>query len=169
MSLYFKVYIIRFYIDVFNFTQLQLGNMETGAVSKKADPKSIASRVLTCPGPFSTVRLAQSSISGHIRPAAVTIVDRMQNLERDGLGKVMVVDRTTVFYKSLPCNVDEEVLGNYGVILGNYSNQFKERAAHTIVSRDLFNRMLNMSPDKVDLERVYAIIISDQSSSDVMA
>ncbi|CAH3142106.1 unnamed protein product, partial [Porites lobata] len=135
----------------------QLGNMETGAVSKKADPKSIASRVLTCPGPFSTVRLAQSSISGHIRPAAVTIVEIMQNLERDGLGKVIVVDRTTVFYKSLPCNVDEEVLGNYGVILGNYSNQFKERAAHTIVSRDLFNRMLNMSPDKVDLERVYAI------------
>ena len=157
MSLYFKVYIIRFYIDVFNFTQLQLGNKETGAVSKKADPKSIASRVLTCPGPFSTVRLAQSSISGHIRPAAVTIVEIMQNLERDGLGKVIVVDRTTVFYKSLPCNVDEEVLGNYGVILGNYSNQFKERAAHTIVSRDLFNRMLNMSPDKVDLERVYAI------------
>ena len=92
MSLYFKVYIIRFYIDVFNFTQLQLGNMETGAVSKKADPKSIASRVLTCPGPFSTVRLAQSSISGHIRPAAVTIVEIMQNLERDGLGKVIVVD-----------------------------------------------------------------------------
>ena len=59
------------------------GIMETGAVSKKADPKSI------------------------------------------GLGKVLVVDRTTVFYKGLPCNVNE--VGNYGVILGNYSNQFKER------------------------------------------
>ena len=99
--------------------------METGAVSKKADPKSIASRVLTCPGPFSTVRLAQSLISGNIRPAAVTVLGIMQNLEREGLGKVLVVDRTTLFYKGLPCNVNE--VGNYGVILGNYSNQFKER------------------------------------------
>ena len=50
---------------------LQLGNDENE--DNGPDTTSMASKILTCCGPFVTVRLAQSVFSGHKRPAATLI------------------------------------------------------------------------------------------------
>lgn len=106
---------------------MELGSEDGGA---REDDCSIANTILSRCGPFVTVRIAQSSFSGSKRPTASTVVEVMQNLEKDGLGKVKTVDSTTVFYKSLPCNIVETSLMNYRVSSEEYQAQFTERADH---------------------------------------
>ena len=134
---------------------MQLGNDENE--DNGPDTTSMASKILTCCGPFVTVRLAQSVFSGHKRPAATLITEVMENLMKDGLGTVLSEDRTTVFYKKLPCGVLDEALTNYGVNSDCYKNKFKERAPISQISKEMFNKLLQKSPDKNDLETVYAI------------
>ena len=81
----------------------------------------------------------------------------MENLMKDGLGTVLSEDRTTVFYKKLPCGVLDEALTNYGVNSDCYRNKFTERAPISQISKELFNKLLEKSPNKNDLETVYAI------------
>ena len=97
---------------------------------------SIATAILTCSGPFltfCTVRLSQSIFSGKKRPVASTVaVEIMGNLAIStacagfssdaeqatypALGKVVLVDKTTVFYKcTAPIQVEKEALGRYTV------------------------------------------------------
>ena len=81
----------------------------------------------------------------------------MENLMKDGLGTVQSEDRTTVFYKKLPCAVLDEALTNYGVNSDCYKNKFTERALINQISKELFNKLVEKSLDKNDLETVYAI------------
>ena len=90
------------------------------------DDSSIASIILSSCGPFVTVRVAQSSFSGSKRPTASSVLEVMQNLEKDGLGTVKTVDTTTVFYKCLACNIVETCLMNCKVSRGEYQEQFTE-------------------------------------------
>ena len=48
----------------------------------------------------------------------------MDNLSKDRLGKVLSVDKTMVFYKKLPCNVQDEALANYRVSPDDYKTKF---------------------------------------------
>ena len=88
----------------------------------------------------------------------------MQNLEKDGLGKVKTVDSTTVFYKCLPCNIVETSLMNYRVSSEEYQAQFTERADRKHLSKELFNKLLERAPNmyKRDLETVYAITSEEE-------
>lgn len=131
----------------------QLGN----ARAENSDNTSIATKVLNSYGPFVTVRLAQSVFSGHKRPAAAVISDVMDNLAKDGLGTTMTVEKTRVFYKKLPCNVQGEALEAYGVGREDYTTKFTERAPIAQISKELFNKLLEKAPKKDDLETVYTI------------
>ena len=51
----------------------------------------------------------------------------------------------------------DEALTNYGVNSDCYRNKFKERATINQISKELFNKLLEKSPEKNDLETVYAI------------
>ena len=51
----------------------------------------------------------------------------------------------------------DEALTNYGVNSDCYKNKFKERAPINQISKELFNKLLEKSLDKNDLETVYAI------------
>ena len=73
----------------------------------------------------------------------------MENLMKDGLGTVQSEDRTTVFYKKLPCGVLDEALTNYGVNSDCYKNKFTERAPISHISKELFNKLLEKSPEKM--------------------
>ena len=61
------------------------------------------------------------------------------------------------FGKKLPCGVLDEALTSYRVNSDCYKNKFKERAPINKISKELFNNLLEKSPDKNDLETVYAI------------
>ena len=126
---------------------MQLGNDENE--DNGPDTTSMASKILTCCGPFVTVRLTQSVFSGYKRPAATLITEVMENLMKDGLGTVLSEDRTTVFYKKLPCGVLDEALTNYGVNSDRYENNFKERAPISQISKELFNKLLENLPTKM--------------------
>ena len=86
----------------------------------------------------------------------------MQNLEKDGLGKVKTVDTTTAFYKCLPCNIMETALMNYRVSREEYLARFTERADCKHLSKDLFNKLLDRAPDKRDLQTVYTITSEEE-------
>ena len=81
----------------------------------------------------------------------------MGNLEKDGLGLLRKQDRTTVFLKELPCNLQNNVLQAYGIELDSFTEKFQERAPVELLSMELFNKILRMSPRKADLSRVYFI------------
>ena len=51
----------------------------------------------------------------------------------------------------------DEALTNYGVNSDCYKNKFTERAPINQISKELFNKLVEKSPDKNDLETVYAI------------
>jgi len=78
------------------------------------------------------------------RPTASTVVEVMQNLEKDGLGKVKTVE-STVFYKCLPCNIVETSLMTYRVSSKEYQAQFTERADCKHLSKELFKRKIYFS------------------------
>ena len=82
---------------------------------------------------------------------------RTANLKTDGLGTVLVVDRSNVFYKLLPFRATAKGLQNYDVTIDMYCPHFTARAPVSCVSPELFNKMLNKSPDKAGLEITYAI------------
>ena len=86
----------------------------------------------------------------------------MQNLEKDGLGKVRTVDTTTVFYKCLPCNIVETSLMNYRISREEYLAKFTERADRKLLSKDLFNKLLDRAPNKADLQTVYIITSEEE-------
>lgn len=71
--------------------------------------------ILTCSGPFCTICLSQSIFTGKKRPVASTVEEIMGNLAKDGLGKVVLEDRGTVFYKCSPIQVEKEALDRYTV------------------------------------------------------
>ena len=136
---------------------MQVGNEQEGRNDSREDTKTIATKVLTCRGPFVTVKQVQSSISGCRRPLAATVLEVMANLKTDGLGTVLVVDRSNVFYKLLPFRATAEGLQNYDVTAEMYRQHFTARAPISCVSRELFNKMLDKSPDKEELETTYGI------------
>ena len=82
----------------------------------------------------------------------------MGNLQKDRLGKVQTVDRTTVFYKCLPTKVEDEALKGYKVTSEAYDKRFKERAPVNHISKELFNKLLDNAPDKEDLGIVYDFV-----------
>ena len=76
-------------------------------------------------------------ISGCRRPLAATVLEVMANLKTDGLGTVLVE---------------------------MYRQHFTARAPISCVSRELFNKMLDKSPDKEELETTYGI--TDEGDDD---
>ena len=81
----------------------------------------------------------------------------MENLATDGLGEVKVVDRSTVFFKKLPADVSEETLAKYEVQREAYLRAFNERADKAIISKELFNKLLEQSAHKVRLREEHDI------------
>lgn len=115
--------------------------------------------MLQSKGPFATVTLVQKAqFNGKSRPAASVIAEVMANLQTDGLGVVKKIDRTTVFLKQLPCHATEESLQAYGITQDVYGEVFLERASQELLSKDLFNRILQNSPQKQELQEIYFII-----------
>ena len=75
----------------------------------------------------------------------------MENLATDSLGTVGAVDRSTVFFKKLPADVDEDQLKRYEVTKEEYLRVFNERSDGGIISKELFNKFLDKHPQKARL------------------
>ena len=78
----------------------------------------------------------------------MVIINIMGNLEKDGLGLLRKQDRTTLFLKELPCHVREDDPQAYGVEPDSFREKFHEKALLELLCRDLFNKILPMSPKK---------------------
>lgn len=74
----------------------------------------------------------------------------MGNLEKDGLGLLRQQDRTTGFLKKLPCSLQDNVLQVYGIrnLTALPKNFSQQRAPMELLSTELFNEILKMSPRK---------------------
>ena len=86
---------------------MQIGNDDEPQTSKET-PNSLPSKVLNCCGPLVTVRLLQSTISGNKGPITQTVLEVMENLQKDGIDHVTQNNNTTAFFKCLPCEVKKE-------------------------------------------------------------
>ena len=75
----------------------------------------------------------------------------MENLATDGLGTVGAVDRSTVFFKKLPADVDEDQLKRFEVTKEEYLRVFNEQSDRGIISKELFNKFLDKHPQKARL------------------
>lgn len=139
-------------ICVFYMLQLVVSGAETNTNSYDRQRS-----ILTCKGPFVSTRLAQKNFSGNARPSVAILNTTMENLATDGLGEVNVVDRSTVFYKKLPADVNEETLAGYEVEREAYLRAFNERADKAVISKHLFNKFLEQSAHKVRLREEHDI------------
>lgn len=113
-------------------------------------------KILLCKGPFVSTRLAQRNFSGNSRPSAAALNAIMENLATDGLGTIEMIDRSTVFFKKLPADVDQDDLKKYEVARENYL-----RADKAIILKELFNKFLNNSPHKDRLRQEHSIVQED--------
>lgn len=118
-------------------------------------------KILLCKGPFVSTRLAQRNFSGNSRASAAALNAIMENLATDGLGTIQMIDRSTVFFKKLPADVDQDDLKKYEVARENYLHVFSERADKAIISKELFNKFLNNSPHKDRLRQEHNIVQED--------
>lgn len=114
-----------------------------------------------CKGPFVTVRLAQFNFGGSKRPTAPVILSVMENLEKDGCGKVKKIGLSQVFFKKLPSSITDDELKLYEIDREKYRLAFNERAEKSVISKESFNRFLEQSPDKKDLKDVYGVVPED--------
>lgn len=106
-------------------------------------------------GPFATVRSVQRSFSGKSqRPTSENIIDIFKAMEEDGLGSIKVVNKITVFYKVLPCDVFDK-LDPFNIGQESYSSTFRELCSLSQISKEHFNKFLDNSPSKNDLKEVY--------------
>lgn len=110
-----------------------------------------------CKGPFVSTRLAQKSFSGNNRPTASLIIAIMENLEKDGFGKLLKVGLSQVFYKKLPSDVTDDELRRYDITRESYLQAFNERADKGVISKEAFNRFLESSPKKRELKDLHDI------------
>lgn len=141
------------------FLVLQLVKCNTENAS--SDHYERQRRILLCKGPFVSTRLAQRNFSGNARPSAEVLSGTMENLATDGFGTVVSVDRSTVFYKKLPADINDEDLATYEVTREKYLQAFNERADKSIITKDLFNKFLNQSPHKDRLKNEHDITPED--------
>lgn len=111
---------------------MQLVTPDTEVVTEGYDTQR---RIILCRGPFISTRLAKRNFSGKSRPAAATLNLVMENLATDGLGTVGAVDRSTVLFKKLPADVDEDHLKRYEVTKEEYLRVFNERSDRGIISK----------------------------------
>ena len=107
---------------------------------------------------YVTVQLVQKGQSnGKSRPKAADIVEVMVKLQRDGFGQLTKSVPITVFLKELPCDVSYYSLGIYGIDPDIYLINFKKRDPTERISKKLFNRLLQLAPNKEDLSSIYSI------------
>ena len=71
--------------------------------------------------------------NGKNRPIASVVIEVMGNLEKDGLGLLRKQDRTTVFLKELPCNLQNNVLQAYGIELDSSRESSGGTSFHGVV------------------------------------
>ena len=118
-------------------------------------------RILICKGLFVSTRLAQKSFSGNNRPTASLIIAIMENLEKDGFGKLLKVGLSQVFYKKLPSDMAEDELRRYDITRESYLQAFNERADKGVISKEAFNRFLESSPKKRELKDLHDIVAEE--------
>ena len=111
---------------------------------------------------YVTVQLVQKGQSnGKSRPKAADIVEVMVKLQRDGFGQLTKSVPITVFLKELPCDVSYYSLGIYGIDPDIYLINFKKRDPTERISKKLFNRLLQLAPNKEDLSSIIYSIVSE--------
>lgn len=138
--------------------QLVITEEPTQRVHGKPGQGTLAKAILEAEGPFTTVRIIQQTkFNGKNRPSATLVIDAMQNLQADGLGVVKVVDRTTAFFKELPNSVTQAVVERYSSTKEIYNICFTQRAPASILSKDLYNKILSNAPKVQELKNTYYI------------
>ena len=111
---------------------------------------------------YVTVQLVQKGQSnGKSRPKAADIVEVMVKLQRDGFGQLTKSVPITVFLKELPCDVSYYSLGIYGIDPDIYLINFKKRDPTERISKKLFNRLVQLAPNKEDLSSIIYSIVSE--------
>ena len=95
-------------------------------------------------------------LNGKKRPPATTVIEVMENLQTDGLGKLKTIGTTRAFYKTTPCDATDDALQTYSITRNTYLDKFNERVPVAQISKDLFNRLLEQAENKDNL-RIYGI------------
>ena len=144
---------------IYCFHLFQLVTADTGRATDNYDKQR---RILLCKGPFISVRLAQRSFGGGSRPSSTVTVSIMENLEKDGFGKVITVERSNVLFKKLPSSLTDEELDKYDLSREQYRESFVQRADKALISREQFNKFIQASPDKDDLSTLHSITCEEE-------
>ena len=80
--------------------------------------------ILQCQGPLISVRDAVFLFSSNKRPTAETVKAVMKSFEKDDMGTLIQVQKSTVFLKALPDVVKGETLEMYNVTKECYTDEF---------------------------------------------
>lgn len=76
---------------------------------------------------FTTAKRVYSSFSSVRRPSPSFVTEQFKDLEKEGLGKVAVINRSTVFFKKVPeYFINEEYkLGKHNTSFDTYKELFQ--------------------------------------------
>lgn len=76
---------------------------------------------------FTTAKRVYSSFSSIRRPSPSFVADQFKDLEKEGLGKMAVINCSTVFFKKVPeCFINEEYrIGKHNTSFDAYKQLFQ--------------------------------------------
>ena len=110
---------------------------------------------MALPGPFCTQRRMYNSFSSSNRPSAAHVQECFRSLEQLGLGKIRRINRSVVFYKTLPTEMEdvENHLGPYDMSLEDYKRLFLNK--DELVPSSQWDHLVDEHPKKNALEAYF--------------
>ena len=113
--------------------------------SKENSADTLAYTILSTTGAFCTPRSVIRSVTLRKKPTSKEVIDQMNTLEEDGVGKLLVItERENVFYKPLPTedNMEKISLVNLKFITKTQHNRLLKKVTtktyswHSIATRN---------------------------------
>ena len=106
-------------------------------------------------GPFCTQKRIYNSFSSSNRPSATHVQECFKSLEQVGLGKIHHVNRSVIFYKTLPTDMEavENNLGPYDMSLEDYKKLFLK--IDELVPSSQWDHLVDEHPGRNALEEYF--------------
>lgn len=111
---------------------------------------------------FTTAKRVYSSFSSVRRPAPSFVAEQFKDLEKEGLGKVALINRSTVFFKKVPeYFVNEEYkLGKHNTSFETYKQLFQTADAFYDTNQRL--DLASKYPWQDDAQRLKYLPLTEQ-------
>ena len=111
---------------------------------------------------FTTAKRVYSSFSSVRRPAPSFVAEKFKDLEKEGLGKVALINRSTVFFKKVPeYFVNEEYkLGKHNTSFETYKQLFQTADAFYEANQRL--DLASKYPWQEDAQRLKYLPLAEQ-------